>query len=75
MLFSDQNTVSWRKFFEEYLNTDELEELKKHPNDGIYTVQRNITHSKEFAGNQGKHQNFDPAILPHKFGLILMGMK
>ena len=24
---------------------------------GTYTVQRNITHSKEFAGNQGKPQN------------------
>jgi hypothetical protein len=21
-------------------------------------------HSKEFSGNQGKHQNFDPSILP-----------
>ena len=29
----------------------------------------------EFSGNQGKHQNFDPSILPYKFGLILMGMK
>ena len=28
-----------------------------------------------FSGNQGKHQNFDPSILPYKFGLILMGMK
>ena len=35
----------------------------------------NITHSKEFSGNQGKHQNFDPSILPYKFGLIFMGMK
>merc|ERR1712008_431999 len=34
-----------------------------------------ITHSMEFSGNQGKHQNFDPSILPYKFGLILMGMK
>jgi len=24
-------------------------------------------HSKEFSGNQGKHQNFDPSILPYKF--------
>ena len=32
-------------------------------------------HSKEFSGNQGKHQNFDPSILPYKFGLIFMGMK
>ena len=24
---------------------------------------------------QGKHQNFDPSILPYKFGLIFMGMK
>ena len=29
----------------------------------------------EFSGNQGKHQNFDPSMLPYKFGLILMGMK
>ena len=29
----------------------------------------------EFSGNQGKHHNFDPSILPYKFGLILMGMK
>ena len=42
---------------------------------GRYTVKCNITHSKEFAGNQGKHQNFDPSILPYKFGLIFMGMK
>ena len=34
-----------------------------------------MTHSKEFSGNQGKHQNFDPSILPYKFGLIFMGMK
>ena len=40
-----------------------------------YTVWRNMTHSKEFSGNQGKHQNFDPSILPYKFGLIFMGMK
>ena len=32
-------------------------------------------HSKEFAGNQGKHQNFDPSSLPFKFGLIFMRMK
>ena len=32
-------------------------------------------HSKKFSGNQGKHQNFDPSILPYKFGLIFMGMK
>jgi hypothetical protein len=41
----------------------------------VYTVLRNITHSKEFSRNQGKHQNFNPSILPYKFGLILMGMK
>ena len=35
----------------------------------------NITHTKEFSGNQGKHQNFNPSILPYKFGLISMGMK
>ena len=29
----------------------------------------------EFSGNQGKHQNFDPSILPYKFGLILIRMK
>ena len=29
----------------------------KKMNARYYTVQRNITHSKEFAGNQGKHQN------------------
>jgi hypothetical protein len=32
-------------------------------------------HSKEFSGNQGKHQNFDPFILPYKFGLIFIRMK
>ena len=32
-------------------------------------------HSKEFPGNQGKHQNLDPFILPYKFGLIFMRMK
>ena len=32
-------------------------------------------HSKEFSGNQGKHQNVDTSILPYKFGLIFMGMK
>ena len=39
------------------------------------TVQRNITHSKEFAGNQARHRNFHPSVLPYKFGLIFMGMK
>ena len=34
-----------------------------------------MRNSKEFSGNQGKHQNFDPSILPYKFGLIFMGMK
>jgi hypothetical protein len=34
-----------------------------------------LRHSKEFSGNQGKHQNFDPSILPYKFGLIFMGKK
>ena len=33
------------------------------------------THSKEFSGNQGKHQNFNPSILPCKFGLTFMKMK
>ena len=46
-----------------------------HPKKDTYTVQRNITHSKEFSGNQGKHHNFDPSILPYKFGLIFIGMK
>ena len=32
-------------------------------------------HSKEFAGNQGKRQNFDPSSLPYKFGLIFIKMK
>ena len=32
-------------------------------------------HSNEFAENQGKHQSFDPFVLPYKFGLIFMGMK
>ena len=27
-----------------------------------YTVKRYIMHSKEFAGNQEKYQNFDPSI-------------
>ena len=29
----------------------------------------------EFSGNQEKHQNFNPSILPYEFGLILIGMK
>ena len=41
--------------------------------DEIYTVY--ITHSKEFAGNQGKHQNWAPSILPHNLWLIFMGIK
>ena len=32
-------------------------------------------HSKEFAGNQGKRQNFDPSILQYKFGLIFKKIK
>ena len=32
-------------------------------------------HSKELAGNQGKRQNFDPSILPYKFGLIFIKLK
>ena len=32
-------------------------------------------HSKEFAGKQGRHQIFDPSILPYKFGLIFIRMK
>ena len=34
-----------------------------------------ITHSRKFPANQGKRQNFDPSILPYKFGLIFMRMK
>ena len=33
------------------------------------------THSKEFSGNQGNHQNFDPSLLPKKLWLIFMGLK
>ena len=40
-----------------------------------YTAQRNIMHSKEFAGNQGKHQNWVPSILSHNLWLSFMGMK
>ena len=32
-------------------------------------------HSKEFAQKQGRHQIFDPSILPYKFGLIFIRMK
>ena len=39
------------------------------------TLVANIMHSKECSGNQGKRQNFDPSILPHKFGLIFIGLK
>ena len=39
------------------------------------TVYRYITHSKKFAGKQGRHQIFDQSILPYKFGLILKRMK
>ena len=44
---------------------------------GLHTMYNAILRidSKEFSGNQGKHQNFDPSILPYKFGLIFMGMK
>ena len=34
-----------------------------------------ITHSKKFPGNQGKRQNFDPSILPYKFGRIFIKIK
>ena len=54
-------------------NRDQI--LFKFALEMTYTVERNITRSKEFAGNQGKHQNFDLSILPYKFGLIFMGMK
>ena len=40
-----------------------------------FKPKNDMLHSKEFSGNQGKHQNFDPTILPYKFGLIFMGMK
>ena len=32
-------------------------------------------HSKEFVGKQGRHPNFDPSILPYKFGLIFLRLK
>ena len=31
--------------------------------------------ARNFLENQEKHQNFDPSILPYKFGLIFIGMK
>ena len=34
-----------------------------------------MKHSKKSPGNQVKCQNFDPSILPYKFGLICMRMK
>ena len=47
--------------------------LTKSVTDIHCIVLRNIRHSKEFSGIQGKHQNFDPSILP--YGLILMEIK
>ena len=41
----------------------------------VHTLYNVILRIKEFSGNQGNHQNFDPSIIPYKFGLILMGMK
>ena len=32
-------------------------------------------HSKEFAGNQGNHQNFDPSLLAYKYWLMFMGIE
>ena len=29
----------------------------------FYTVQHNIMHSKKYAGNQAKNQNFNPSVL------------
>ena len=40
-----------------------------------YTVKLNIKHSKEFAGNQGNHQNFDPSLLAYKYWLMFMGIE
>ena len=40
-----------------------------------YSVERYIMHSKKFPENQGKRQNFNPSILPYKFGLIFMRIK
>ena len=40
-----------------------------------YTVYRYITHSKKFAGKQGRHEIFAPSILPYIFGLIFIRMK
>ena len=39
----------------------------------LYNVLLRI--ARNLLGNQGKHQSFDPSILPYKFGLIFMGMK
>ena len=41
----------------------------------VHTLYNVILRIKEFSGNQGNHQNFDPSIITYKFGLILMGMK
>ena len=40
-----------------------------------YTVLHIFVQVLFLAGNQGNHQNFEPSILPYKFGLIFMGMK
>ena len=39
----------------------------------LYNV--NIAHSKEFAVNQGKYQNFNPSVPPYKSVLIFMEIK
>ena len=41
----------------------------------LHCIKRDITHSKEFSGNQGNHQNFDPSLLLKKLWLIFMGIK
>ena len=40
----------------------------------FYESDFNITHNKEFVGNEGNH-HFDPPLLPKKLWLIFIGMK
>ena len=42
----------------------------------IFTLYNAILRiARNFLETRGKHQNFDPSILPYKFGLIFTGMK
>ena len=41
----------------------------------IFRLIHCITHIKKIPENQENRQNFDPSILPYKFGLIFMRMK